>query len=176
MADEDQSKPTPVVDEHLPIAYADLRRLAADFLRRDHPGHTLQPTALVNEVYIKLRKLSGFRFRSRLHFIQTASHLMRRLLVDHARERRALKRGGGRQRVTLSELAGDGSDAIEIIALNDALDSMRNKHHELAEFVELRYFAGLTLEEVAEVRGISRSSAVLTWRRAKAWLLRELSV
>ncbi|MEO1170470.1 MAG: ECF-type sigma factor [Myxococcota bacterium] len=162
-------------DGDVPLSYAQLREIAAGYLKRERPDHTLQATALVNEVYLKLRKSRSLQFRDKAHFIRSMSQLMRRVLVDHARERAAQKRGHRRERVTLSGLVEDRDRALEIIALNDALKSLHKKHPQLAQFVELRYFVGLTLEEVAELRGISRTNAVLIWRRARTWLHRELT-
>ena len=161
--------------EALPVVYDELRRLAASFFRRERPDHTLQATALVNEVYLRLAEDTGVRFHSRAHFVGRVAHMMRRLLVDHAREKGALKRGGGWHRVTLADAESESQQAVHIVALEDALMSLNRKDPSMVKLVELRYFGGLTIEEVAEVLGMSRSSVVLAWRRTRVWLHRELT-
>ncbi|MEO1172002.1 MAG: ECF-type sigma factor [Myxococcota bacterium] len=162
-------------DRDVPLLYHRLREIAAGYLKREPHDHTLQPTALVNEVYIKLRKSRTLQFKSDEHFVNSIASVMRRLLVDHARVRATQKRAGDRDRVTLSGLTDDKDFASEIIALNDALNSLRKKHTQMAQLVELRYFAGLTLEEAAVQLGVSRTTAALIWRRAKVWLHRDMS-
>ena len=162
------------IDEAVSLLYRDLHRLAAGYLRQERPGHTLQPTALINEVYLRLRRHEGHSFRNRGHFIGRVAHMMRQLLVDYARRKNADKRGGGLERVTLSRAEASTDEGLEIIALNDALSGLSKKDPKLAQLVELRYFVGLTLDEVAEVLGISRPSAVIAWRRARIWLHEEL--
>ncbi|MEL6187212.1 MAG: ECF-type sigma factor [Myxococcota bacterium] len=164
-----------MADEAMPLVYDELRRLATNYLRRERPNHTLQPTALVNETYLQLRRERELNINNRAHFIGRAAHVMRRLLVDHARERSAAKRGAGWQRVSLSEADLGDERARQLVALDDALRNLASKDRAMVRLVELRYFVGLTLEEVAEVDGVSRSSVVLRWRRAKAWLHQELS-
>ena len=163
-------------DELVPLVYDDLRRVAAAQMRREAAGHSLQPTALVHEVYLRLIDQRKVEWRSRVHFFGVAAGLMRRILVDHARARLAGKRGGGRQRLTL---AGDEAAAsprtIDILALHVALERMAEFNPRQARIVELRYFGGLTIEEAAAVLGISDATLVREWTIAKAWLRAELS-
>jgi RNA polymerase sigma factor (TIGR02999 family) len=165
-----------VAAEAVPLVYDELRRLAAGLLRRERPGHTLQATALVNEVYLQLSEETGIRFENRAHFLGRIAHMMRRLLVDHARERNADKRGGGWRRITLGDAEPGRGRPPDLVALEDALLSLGRKDPQMVRLVELRYFGGLTLEETADVLGMSRASVVLAWRRTKVWLHRELGV
>jgi RNA polymerase sigma-70 factor (ECF subfamily) len=164
------------LDELVPLVYDDLRRVAAAQMRREAAGHSLQPTALVHEVYLRLIDQRKVEWRSRVHFFGVAAGLMRRILVDHARARLAGKRGGGRQRLTL---AGDEAAAsprtIDILALHEALERMAEFNPRQARIVELRYFGGLTIEDAAAVLGISDATLVREWTIAKAWLRAELS-
>ena len=163
-----------IADNALPIVYDELRRLAQSMLNRERPDHTLQATALVNEIYLRLHEETGVHFENRAHFIGRVAFMMRRLLIDYARERNAQKRGGAYQRVTLAESSSGAEKATDLVALDDALLSLDRKDPRMARLVELRYFGGLTLEETAEVLGMSRASVVLAWRRTKVWLHREL--
>lgn len=170
-SEDDESAATEVV----PLVYEELRRIANGYFRRERPGHTLQATAVVHEIYIRLLEDTGVRFENRAHFVGKVAHMMRRLLVAYARERNAQRRGGGWQRVTLSEAVElSGERPADLAALDDALLSLAAKNPDMARLVELRYFGGLSLEECAEVRGVSRATVVLEWRRTKAWLYREL--
>lgn len=159
----------------LPLVYADLRRAAEALLRREQPGHTLQPTDLVHEGYLKL--LGGERpdARSRRHFIAIAARAMRQVLVDHARKRRAAKRGAGYVDVRVTNAdAGLDVDIAEMIALDDALERLGQRNPRLPRVIELRFFAGLSEEEAAEVLGVTSRTVQRDWATARAWLYKEL--
>jgi RNA polymerase sigma factor (TIGR02999 family) len=159
----------------LPLVYAELRRVAARQLRKERADHTLQPTALVNEAYLRLVNQRQVDWQSRAHFFGVSAQIMRRILVDHARRHGASKRGDGVRCVSIDE-AEDVAASIEmpVLALNQALDRLETVDAELARIVELRAFGGLTIEEAAHVLGVSPSTAKRDWRTAKAWLNREL--
>jgi len=163
------------LDELMPLVHAELRRLAASYLRRERPGHTLQPTALVNEAYLKLVDQRQARFSGRAHFFGVAAQLMRRILVDHARSRQAQKRGGSKFAVTLGhadELAA--APDTDILAVHDALERLSAIDPQQARIVELRFFGGLSIEEAAEVLGVGHATVERDWKMARAWLRREL--
>jgi RNA polymerase sigma factor (TIGR02999 family) len=164
------------VEGLLPLVYGELRRLAASYLRREPIGHTLQPTELVHEAYLRLIDQRRVHWRNRAHFYGIAAQIMRRILVDHARTRRAEKRGAGWEHVPLveDEMATGGAD-VDIIALDEALTRLAEMDPQQARIVELRYFGGLTIDEVAEVTRISAATVVREWTVAKAWLRAELS-
>ena len=160
----------------IPIVHLELRRLARRQMRRERDGHTLQTTALVNEVYVRLVDLSRVRWQDRTHFFAMSSRLMRRVLVDHARSRRYLKRGGGAVRVTLNpDLALTPSRGTDLVALDDALTVLAAKDPRKGRVVELRFFGGLSVAETAETLGVSEETVMRDWRMAKAWLHKELS-
>lgn len=163
-------------EELLPLVYQDLRRLAARELRRERSGHSLQATALVHEAYLRLvdqRNEPAWNHRG--HFFAVAAEAMRRILVDSARRRRALKRGGDRERVAFdSALLVDSGRNPDILALDEALTKLAVTRPELAKLVSLRYFAGLTMEQAAEALGISQRTAERNWSYVRAWLLEEL--
>lgn len=164
--------------EHLvPLVYEDLRRLAGGYMRRESPGHALQPTALVHEAYLKLVDQRQVKWQNRAHFFGIAAGMMRRILVDHARVQRADKRGGGWERVTLvgDEVAAGGPAEIDVLSLHHSLERLAAFDPQQARIVELRYFGGLTIEEAAEVVGISPATVVREWTIAKAWLRADLS-
>ena len=163
------------LNQLLPLVYAELHRVAARRLRNERPDHTLQPTALVHEVFIRLVDQRHADWQNRAHFFGVAAQVMRRILVDHARRHRAGKRGDGLPCVSLDE-AEDvvGSDGMPVLALDQALDRLEQVDAELARIVELRAFGGLTIEEAAHVLSVSPSTAKRDWRTAKAWLNREL--
>lgn len=163
------------VEALLPVVYQELRRLAAGYLRRERPGYTLQPTALVHEAYLRLLKDKPGRWQNRAHFCAIAAHSMRQILIERARARDARKRGGERHRVTLDEglLAGN-SRSIDLIALDQALERLADVSAEQARLVELRFFGGLTIEETAEAMNISSATVKRHWTIASAWLAREL--
>ena len=163
------------LDSLLPMVYQELRRLAAGYLRRERPGQTLQPTALVHEAYLRLMKDRPGRWQNRAHFCAIAAHSMRQILIERARARGAAKRGGARQRITLDEGLVAGSDrSIDLIALDEALERLAAIDPEQARLVELRFFGGLTVEETAEAMDISPATVKRHWTVAKAWLTREL--
>jgi RNA polymerase sigma factor (TIGR02999 family) len=166
------------LDDLMPLVYADLHRVAAGYMRRENEGHVLQPTALVHEAYARLVDQQQVKWRNRAHFFGVAAGMMRRILVDHARRRLAEKRGGGLEQVTLvgdEEVAGDSSTALDVLALHDSLERLAAFDPQQERIVELRYFGGLTIEEAAEVIGISRATVVREWTIAKAWLRADLS-
>ena len=163
------------LDSLLPIVYQELRRLAAGYLRREKPGQTLQPTALVHEAYLRLMKDRPDRWQNRAHFCAIAAHSMRQILIERARARGAAKRGGARQRITLDEgLVAGGDRSIDLLALDEALQRLAELDPEQARLVELRFFGGLTVEETAEAMDISPATVKRHWTVAKAWLTREL--
>jgi RNA polymerase sigma factor (TIGR02999 family) len=156
--------------------YSDLRKKAAAFLRRERPGHTLQPTALVHETYLRLVDQKRVVWQSRAHFLGVAAEMMRRILVDHARNRKARKRGGSRTRVTLDEaLASSGPRALDLIALDDALNELAALDPRQSRVVELRAFGGLSVEETAEVMEISPATVKRYWAFSRAWLARRMA-
>ena len=158
-----------------PELYGELREIAGRHFARQAPGHTLQPTALVNEAYLKLAANDDPRVKDRGHFLALASRAMRQVLVDHERARRAEKRGGALQRVTLSEAATDGLSAdLDILSLEEALQELSALSADKARLIELRFYGGLTEAEAADVMGISRASATRPWRLVRAWLSRKL--
>jgi RNA polymerase sigma factor (TIGR02999 family) len=162
--------------ELVPLLYDDLRRLAAAHMRREPAGHSLQPTALVHEAYVRLVEQRQAGWVSRAHFFGAAAGVMRRILVDMARTRRADKRGGQLARVTLAEdVAADGPTEIDVLALHQSLERMATFSPRQERIVELRYFGGLTIEETAAVLGISDATVVREWTIAKAWLRAALS-
>jgi len=165
------------LDDLMPLVYADLRRVAAGYMRREDVGHALQPTALVHEAYVRLIDQKQVKWRNRAHFFGVAAGMMRRILVDHARRRRAEKRGGDWERVTLAgdEVATEEPSAVDVLALNEALERLAAFDPQQERIVELRYFGGLTIEEAAEVVGISAATVVREWTIAKAWLRADLS-
>jgi RNA polymerase sigma factor (TIGR02999 family) len=162
-------------DALVPLVYAELRRQAALALRREDEGHTLQPTALVHEAWLRLAGQRNGRWQSRTQFLAVAAQMMRRVLVDHARTRRALKRDGGVQ-VTLAdaEHAAAPSDQVDVLALDEALERLAILDTRKARLVELRYFAGLSIPEAAAALGVSQATVIREWAIARMWLRREL--
>ncbi len=159
----------------MPVIYEDLHRQAAGYLRHERVDHTLQPTALINEVYLKLIDQNRIRWRNRAQFFGVAAQLMRRILVDHARKRRRGKRGGGAIRVPLEAAAGAGGERdVDLVALDGALDDLAKLSPRQGRVVELRFFAGLTIDETAEVLDVSPATVKIDWRMARAWLFRHL--
>lgn len=163
-------------EEVLPLVYDELRRIAASQLRQERSEHTLQATAIVHEAYLRLSEQSSLRWPSRSHFYAFAAHLIRRVLVDHARTRNRAKRGGELPRITVAEIEelADASESPDLEALDDALTALEKLDSRKAAVVELRFFAGLSIEETAVQLGISPKTVVREWRRAKAWLYNEL--
>ena len=159
-----------------PVVDDGLRRLARSHLRRERADHTLQPTALVNEAYLRLVDQTRVEWQSRAHFFGIASHMMRRILVDHARAHKAARRGGGVRNITLDdEAVPGGSRDVDLIDLDDALETLAKLDPPAMRVIELRYFGGLTIEETAEVIGVSASTVKREWSATRAWLFRELS-
>ena len=163
------------LDRLVPQIHRELRKLAAGYLRKERSDHTLQPTALVNEAFLKLIDQRAVRWQNRAHFFGIAAQAMRRILVDHARAHAASKRGDGAQRVPLDdvELAG-GTVDIDLLALDEALTRLAAIDPQQSRVVELRFFGGLTMEETAEVMRISPATVGREWRMAKAWLFAEM--
>ena len=169
---------TRAADKLLPLVYEELRLLAACKLSQEPPGQTLQATALVHEAYIRLVEQQDQNWNSRRHFFAAAAEAMRRILVDHARRRKSLKRGGDRQRIELdtASLADDSTRRAEdLIALDEALHKLAQKDTVKAELVKLRYFAGITSEQAAKVLGISHATAERYWDYARSWLRVEMT-
>jgi RNA polymerase sigma factor (TIGR02999 family) len=163
-------------DRLVPLVYRELRRLAGQYLRRQRPGQTLQTTALINEAYLRLLDHNNMRWENRAHFYAVAAQAMRRILVDRARKRGYAKRGGGALQVSLDEAALLADErAAELVALDDALRGLAELDPRKSRIVELRYFGGLSVEETAEVLGISAVTVMRDWRAAKGWLLRALT-
>jgi RNA polymerase sigma factor (TIGR02999 family) len=163
------------LDQLLPLVHGELRRIARRHMRRESPGHTLQTTALVNEAYIRLVDQTQVTWQNRSHFFSIAAHLMRRILVDHARGSRRQKRGGDFCHLPLNEeLAFSPAKSATLIALDEALDELAKFDRRKAQVVELRYFGGMTVEEVAEVLGVHGNTVIRDWDAARLWLKREL--
>jgi RNA polymerase sigma factor (TIGR02999 family) len=163
-------------DRLFPLVYAELRRRAAHYLRGERRGHTLQPTALVHEAYLRLAGPARMAWTGRAHFLAVASQAMRRVLVDHARSKRAGKRGGHRVQVTLDEGAATSQPReVDLILLDQSLDALASLSPGQARLVELRYFGGLTTAEAAEVLGVSHATVERRWTLARAWLFRRVS-
>ena len=162
-------------DDLLHAVYGELRRLAAYHMRDARPGHTLQPTALVHEAYLKLVNAPGASWRDRSHFLAAAAQAMRHILVDHARARATGKRAGDAIRIPLDDAVDAAAEGgVDLVALHEALDRLAAVDAQLARIVELRYFAGLTVPEVAETIGVSRATVEREWATARAWLRTEL--
>jgi RNA polymerase sigma factor (TIGR02999 family) len=163
-------------DRLMPLVYAELRRLATNYLRRERTGHTLQPTALVNEAYLKLVGQKNAKWQNRAHFFAISAQLMRRILVDHARRRQAEKRGGSDQQRLSITSAEDlvAQPAVDLLALNEALDKLSQMDAQQGRIVELKFFGGLSIDDTAEVLGISHSTVEREWKSARAWLRRQL--
>lgn len=158
------------------LIYDELRRLARHYMRRQRPGHTLQATALVGEVYIKLINTKNVNWKNRAHFFAVAAQAMRQILIDHARSHKYAKRGGGAFKVELEDVAVMAREqASDLVALDDALKSLAAIDPRKSQIVELRFFGGLTIEETAEVMKISAPTVQREWKVAKAWLYREIS-
>lgn len=163
-------------DEMAPLVYDELRRLARSYLRRERPGHTLQSTAIVHEAYLRLVDQQSVSWQNRSHFYGVAAQMIRRILVDHARARRTQKRGEGGPKISLDEAIGaQQSRDLDLVALDDALEALGSIDPRQSRLVELRFFAGLSVEETAEVLGVSTATVKRDWTSARAWLKRELS-
>lgn len=162
-------------DSLLPIAYEELRALAAALFAKQSASHTLQPTALVHEAYLRLVDQTAVAWNDRTHFFRVAAKAMRQILVDHARGRGAQKRGGAHQRISLDEVEAATSQDIDLLALDEALNRLAAVDHRLAAVVELRFFAGLSVEEAAATLAVSPRTVEMDWKMAKAWLSKTLS-
>jgi RNA polymerase sigma factor (TIGR02999 family) len=164
------------LDKLMPVVYDELRRQAARYLRREQAGHTLQTTALIHEAYVRLVDQRNVQWQNRAHFFGIAAQMMRRILVDHARTKKRAKRGGSDVKVSLADatVAVKGQD-LDVVALDEALTRLAEIDEQQSRVVELRFFSGLTVEETAEVMGISAATVKRDWSMAKAWLHRELS-
>jgi RNA polymerase sigma-70 factor (ECF subfamily) len=161
--------------ELIPLVHAELRRLAARYMAREDPGHTLQASALVNEAYLRLIDIKKISWQNRAHFFAMSGRLMRRILVDHARSRRYRKRGGGARQLTLDDaLIAHSEKGRDLIALDDALTALAKVDVRKSDVVELRFFGGLSVAETAEALGVSPDTVMRDWKVAKVWLLREL--
>jgi RNA polymerase sigma factor (TIGR02999 family) len=162
------------LQELMPLVYDELRRLAAHLLKNERPGHTLQPTALVHEAYLRMVDITRVDWHSRAHFLSLAAQMLRRLLVDHARAKRRAKRGSGRVLLSLTEVPGSPPN-LDAIALDEALSELARIDPQQSRIVELRFFAGVSIEETATSLGISAATVKRDWAVARAWLYRRLA-
>jgi len=164
------------LDELMPLVQSELRRLAGNYLRRERPNHTLQPTALVNEAYLRLIDQKATRWQNRAQFYGIAAQLMRRILVDHARQHKAAKRGGSDQQRLSITSAGElaTKQDLDVLALHEALEELALVDPQQERIVELKFFGGLSIEETAEVMGIGHATVERDWKMARAWLRRKL--
>ena len=169
------------LDKLMPLVYSELRRLAGNYLRRERQNHTLQPTALVNEAYLKLIDQKYAKWQNRAQFYGMAAQLMRRILVDHARQHQAAKRGGSdQQRLSITSAGQLGAKqmasepVIDLLALHEALEELAILDPQQSRIVELKFFGGLSIEETAEVMGIGHATVERDWKMARAWLRRKL--
>lgn len=164
------------VDELVPLVYDELRRLAARYLRRESRGNTLQPTALVHEAFVKLAGQHRVDWQGRTHVLAIGAKAMRRILVDHAKSKRRIKRGGGLNRIQLDETASLSADRDEdLLAIDEALEKLAGIDERQATIVELRFFGGMTVEEVAQALNVSKRTVESEWTMVRAWLRRELA-
>ena len=164
------------LEQLAPLVYDELRRLAGRYLRRERINHTLQSTALVHEAYLRLIDQSRVQWQNRAHFFGVAAQMIRRILVDHARGHQAAKRGSGVARLSLDEaLDASAPRDLDLVALDDALETLARLDPQQSRIIELRYFAGLSIEETAEVIGVSPATVKREWASARAWLFRELN-
>ena len=163
------------VDRLMPVVYEELRALASSYLQHQPNGHTLQPTALVNEAYLKLIQQEQIDFSGRAHFMAVAAMAMRHILIDSARRKQTEKHGGHHQRITLDEaLVADHQSTVDILHLHDVLEKLTAIDERKGRVVELRFFGGLSIEETAEALGVARSTVTEDWRFARAWIVCEL--
>jgi RNA polymerase sigma factor (TIGR02999 family) len=164
------------LEKLIPLVQPELQRLAHHYMSRERPGHTLQTTVLLDEAYLRLADKTHPQWQNRAHFFAVAAQLMRRIMVDHARQRHALKRSGGATRVTLDECAAvTQTRAAELVALDEALEKLAAFDQRKARVVEMRYFGGLTIEEIADVLKIHVNTVTRDWAAARAWLFAALS-
>lgn len=163
------------LEQLIPLVYAELRRIAHKYMGSEHPGHTLQTTALVHEAYLRLIDARQTSWQNRAHFFEVCAQLMRRILVESARSRQRLKRGGRTEQVSLDDaLIVSKERGRELVALDDALNALAATDARTSRVVELRYFGGLSVEETAEVLKVSTDTVIRDWKLAKAWLAREM--
>jgi RNA polymerase sigma factor (TIGR02999 family) len=169
------------LDKLMPLVYSELRRLASNYLRRERQNHTLQPTALVNEAYLKLIDQKTAKWQNRAQFFGVAAQLMRRILVDHARQHLAAKRGGSdQQRLSITSAGQLGANqlasepATDLLALHEALNELAEMDLQQSRIVELKFFGGLSIDETVEVLGIGHATVERDWKMARAWLRRQL--
>ena len=175
LAAAQQGDPT-AADQLLPLVYEELRRLAAHKMANEAAGQTLQPTALVHEAWLRLVGNENQKWDGRAHFFAAAAEAMRRILIDRARRKRAIRHGGNQHRVELQEVdLASSTDADQLLAVSDALDKLAGQHKVEADLVKLRYFIGMTNEEAAEVLRISPRTVKYYWTHARAWLFREIT-
>ena len=164
------------LDKLIPAVYQELRRMADQYLRREDLSHSLQPTALVHEAYLRLIDQTKVEWQNRAHFFGVAAQMMRRILIDHAKTKHRLKRGGTAIKVSLDENVNISQErAAELIALDDALQELAQMDERKSRIVELRYFGGLSVDETAQVLGISDKTVMRDWNLAKAWLYQQLT-
>jgi RNA polymerase sigma factor (TIGR02999 family) len=166
----------PAVEQLVPLVYGELRQIAERHIRRERPGQSLQATALVHEVYLRLLKDEDLSFQNRAHFLAIAARSMRQILVEHARARGAAKRGGGERRITLDDAVAPGQPRdVDLLALDEALERLAARDAQHARIVEMRFFGGLTNEETAAALGVSPATVKRAWTVSRAWLYRELT-
>jgi len=164
------------LEDLMPLVYSELRKVAGRYLRRERSGHTLQCTALVNEAYLRLIDQHSVQWKNRAHFFGVAAEMIRRILVDYARSQHAQKRGADAPKISLDEAFGVGQERdLDLVALDEALSHLKQIDERQCRVVELRFFAGLSVEETAEVMEISPATVKREWVTAKAWLFRELT-
>jgi RNA polymerase sigma factor (TIGR02999 family) len=163
------------LEQLIPLVHAELRKIARKFMAQERRSHTLQPTALINEAYMRLVDMRQPAWQNRAHFFAVAAQVMRRILVDSARARRNQKRGGAAQRVTIDDRLLPSHPSRDLVAIDDALTALAVVDPRKARIVEMRFFGGLTAEETAEVLGVSSKTVLREWQTAKVWLLRELT-
>lgn len=164
------------LDKLIPVVYQELRRMADQYLRREDLSHSLQPTALVHEAYLRLIDQTKVEWQNRAHFFGVAAQMMRRILIDHAKTKHRLKRGGTAIKVSLDENVNISQErATELIALDDALQELAQMDERKSRIVELRYFGGLSVDETAQVLGVSDKTVMRDWNLAKAWLYQQLT-
>ena len=163
------------LDQLLPVVYQELRRMAGNYLRQENPGHTLQPTALVHEAWLRLINQARVNWRNRAQFFGVAAQMMRRILVDHAKAKHREKRGGDAVKLSLDDVINLSRErAAELLALDDALDELTRVDERKSRVIELRYFGGFSVEETAQILGVSPETVMRDWKLAKAWLYQQI--
>ena len=166
---------TSAYEKALPQIYQDLKKIARSYMKNEAKHHTLQPTALVHEAYLKLSKQENFIWQNRSHFLAISANIMRRVLVDHARAKKAEKRGGDWQKATLEDVADVSNEGVDLLALDQALTDLAQQNERQAQIVELRYFSGLSIDETSTILKISTATVKRDWNFAKVWLFKALS-